>query len=264
MSAIQKISVLVAEDNPVNQEVMIAMLEDCGIRARLAQNGEEALAAMHSDSFDLILMDCQMPVLDGFAATARIRNDTRAYKDIPIVAMTANTVMQSRTECLAAGMNDFITKPVRKRDLEWILSKWLAYQSESAKRTSNMRGSYPPAQEPQAGADPHIDPVVLQNLRLVLKGKFKLMLNTFVASSERSLQHIHAALPSGDVKAIERAAHSMQAAGQIGSRPLHRLAGLTEQAAKGGELAALPDLVDQLSSELAVVKGELQSWADCP
>lgn len=122
----KKISVLVVEDNPVNQEVMLSMLEDYGIDARLAQNGQEAITAVHDFSFDLILMDCQMPVLDGIAATTLIRKTDEADRNIPIIAMTANTMMQDRDECLAAGMNDFLTKPVRKRDLEWILSKWLS------------------------------------------------------------------------------------------------------------------------------------------
>lgn len=101
MQTPQKISVLVAEDNPVNQEIIIAMLQDYGIETELVENGREAVDALEHGPFDLIFMDCQMPGMDGFEATSCIRNSDKDTRNIPIIAMTANVMMQDRTECFA-------------------------------------------------------------------------------------------------------------------------------------------------------------------
>lgn len=253
----KKISVLVVEDNPVNQEVMLSMLEDYGIDARLAQNGQEAITAVHDFSFDLILMDCQMPVLDGIAATTLIRKTDEVDRNIPIIAMTANTMMQDRDECLAAGMNDFLTKPVRKRDLEWILSKWASCIFGAGDMNRFARGASPSPLEGRQLDAPHLDTDVLVKLQAALKDRFPLMLETFLGSSERSLSHIAEAIETADMMTVARSAHSMKAAGQIGAMPLYHLAGLVERAAKTNDSSALPDLLTQLKAEFQLVQSEI-------
>ena len=106
--------VLLAEDNPVNVEVASAMLESLGLDVSRACNGQEALHTLQSGDFDLVLMDCQMPVMDGFAATTEIRRHEQQHgraRSLPIIAITANALQGDRESCLAAGMDDYLSKP---------------------------------------------------------------------------------------------------------------------------------------------------------
>ena len=120
-----KVRVLLAEDNLVNQKVALIMLQKFGIEADVVATGVEALDALVGVAYDLILMDCQMPELDGFEATRRIRERERGSRRIPVVAMTANAMVGDREKCLEAGMDDYIAKPVRAEALHRALSLWL-------------------------------------------------------------------------------------------------------------------------------------------
>jgi PAS domain S-box-containing protein len=117
--------VLVAEDSMVNQVVAARLLERCGVRARVVADGREALAALAESEFDAVLMDCQMPVLDGYGATAEFRRREGEGRRTPVIAMTANAMKGDRERCLAAGMDDYITKPMRSQELAAILDRWL-------------------------------------------------------------------------------------------------------------------------------------------
>jgi CheY-like chemotaxis protein len=119
------IRVLVAEDNPVNQRVAVRMLEKLGIRADVAANGHEAVDLFGLKPYDLILMDCQMPEMDGYHATREIRKRTPPGRRPVIIAMTADAMSGSRERCLDAGMDDYIAKPVRLQDLAAIIDKSL-------------------------------------------------------------------------------------------------------------------------------------------
>jgi two-component system, sensor histidine kinase and response regulator len=116
--------VLVAEDNPVNQRVAIRMLERLRLRVDIAADGREAVEMAQMLSYDLILMDCQMPGMDGYEATQEIRARERGGTRIPILAMTAEGISGCKEACLAAGMDDFITKPVTLRKLGEVIQKW--------------------------------------------------------------------------------------------------------------------------------------------
>lgn len=115
--------ILVAEDNPVNREVAVAFLAKLGYRSSTAGNGVEALEAVKSGGFDLVLMDCEMPVMDGFEATRRIRESI--HTGIPIIALTANAMQADRDRCLHEGMSDHLAKPVDLHKLADLLDKWL-------------------------------------------------------------------------------------------------------------------------------------------
>lgn len=126
---------LVAEDNFVNQKIILAMLAKLGFAAQAVANGQEVLSALKERHFDLILMDCQMPEMDGYEATKRIRSAfEKAYSDIPIIALTANALKGDRELCLAVGMDDYASKPVKISDLSIIIEKWL--DTAAAKRRS--------------------------------------------------------------------------------------------------------------------------------
>ncbi len=121
------VKVLLAEDNAVNQQVAVAMLKRIGCLVTVVDNGHEAIAALEREAFDLVLMDCQMPDMDGLAATAEIRR--RFGRQTPIVALTANASGEDRQQCLAAGMDDHLPKPVRPDDVRVMIERWTRYRS---------------------------------------------------------------------------------------------------------------------------------------
>jgi signal transduction histidine kinase/ActR/RegA family two-component response regulator len=121
---------LLVEDNAINQKVALAMLKNLGYQVDVARNGVEAVKAVTSTHFDLVLMDCLMPEMDGFEATRSIRGHGQHCAEIPIIAMTANAFAEDRDACLAAGMTDYLSKPVREAELRSKLERWLAaYES---------------------------------------------------------------------------------------------------------------------------------------
>jgi CheY-like chemotaxis protein len=121
--------VLVAEDNPVNQLVAVRLLAKLGVEVEVVANGALALEALQRDVFDLVLMDCQMPEVDGYEATARLRElrDSASSPRIPVVALTANAMSGDRERCLAAGMDDYLSKPFTVDDLGRVLASWLPH-----------------------------------------------------------------------------------------------------------------------------------------
>jgi len=125
--------VLLVEDNFVNQRVAIYMLSKLGAQVDVAKHGREAIEILKNACYDLVLMDCQMPEMDGFEATRMIRDPTSAVldHDVPVVAMTANAFAEDRARALAAGMNDFLAKPVDRSVLASTLAKWMKAQQRS-------------------------------------------------------------------------------------------------------------------------------------
>jgi CheY-like chemotaxis protein len=116
--------ILVAEDNPVNQLVAVHLLEGMGYAVEAVETGQQAVDALHRQPYDLVLMDCRMPEMDGFAATAAIRREEGSRSHTPIVAMTANALAGDAEKCLAAGMDDYVAKPVTAERLAAVVARW--------------------------------------------------------------------------------------------------------------------------------------------
>jgi CheY-like chemotaxis protein len=145
--------ILVAEDNLINQKLTVRMLEKLGYQSDVVENGQEVLSALAQGSYALVLMDCQMPLMDGLEATKLIRQrETRAQEaavgdspethHITIVALTANAMSGDRERCLAAGMDDYLTKPVRKEDLRRVLDRWAPGRTCRRSRAPSKRARH--------------------------------------------------------------------------------------------------------------------------
>jgi CheY-like chemotaxis protein len=126
LSANQTAKILLVEDNLVNQKLALALLKKMGLSATVAQNGQEALEFLAQQPFDVVLMDCQMPIKDGYQATKELRASNLANKNIPVMAMTANAMQGDEEKCYASGMSDYLTKPVNPNIMAQKLTKWLS------------------------------------------------------------------------------------------------------------------------------------------
>jgi CheY-like chemotaxis protein len=129
----RQLRILLAEDNPVNQRLAVHMLEKMGHLVAMAQTGKEALDALRAGKFDLVLMDLQMPEMDGFAATRKIRKTEQGGQDrLPVIAMTAHAMKGDHEECLAAGMDDYLAKPINSEELRQVIERVMTARKEPA------------------------------------------------------------------------------------------------------------------------------------
>ena len=243
-------SVLLVEDNPINQAVAKAMLTKLGLRWQLAKHGEEAVAWVLSHDFDLVLMDCQMPVMDGFEATAAIRSLPGGRgASLPIVALTANTLQGDEQRCRDAGMDGFLAKPYTLAQLQGTLSGWLA--------TALV------ATETAPPAAPAINPRSIGMLReLDEPGSQTLvsqLVTMFLASADAQLALLDAAVADGQAKALGKLAHGMKSnSANLGADALSAFYRELERFAREGRMADAPPLIERLRVEQRRVVLELR------
>jgi CheY-like chemotaxis protein len=225
----QRGTVLLVEDNPVNQQVAKAMLENRGLRVEIANNGEEALARVAAGNFDLVLMDCQMPVMDGFQATAAIRqSQVGAPRRLPIVALTANAMEGDRERCLAAGMDDYLPKPHTLAQLERVVARWLSPagpDAPSADPTASGAG------RGEADDDTVLNMKLLEQFRGLDPsggmGLVKQIVEVYLNTAEDTVCQIEQAVAAGDAETLRRAAHTLKSSSvNVGAE---RLSGLFRQ-----------------------------------
>jgi PAS domain S-box-containing protein len=190
--------ILIAEDNVVNQKVAVRQLQKLGYRADAVADGREALEALERIPYDLVLMDCQMPQMDGYEATAQIRWCEGRTKHTPIIAMTAHALEGDRAKCLAAGMDDYISKPVKSEELRRVLEKWLSRAGEnsdgSAVRTESL-----------------IPPVDIERLNLAIgdePDEMREVVDLYIESMTKNLKELAVAIAEGNAKSVELIAHN--------------------------------------------------------
>jgi two-component system, sensor histidine kinase and response regulator len=236
--------VLLAEDNAVNQRVAIRMLEGSGHAVTLAKNGREAVTAAEQNEFDLILMDVQMPEMDGFEATAAIRGRQAGtgYR-IPIVAMTAHAMKGDRERCLAAGMDEYLTKPVDRDELLRILSWAAGCSTEERKSTTVDTDTPPPA--------PVFDRAAALGRLGGDGGLLAELAALFREEGPRAIREIAAALAAADAPGVRRSAHGLKgAAGYLGGTLVAAAAHRIELLGAAGDMAPIPDALQALQAEV--------------
>jgi CheY-like chemotaxis protein len=250
--------ILLVEDNEINQEVAMGQLEDAEAFVDLAGNGEVALRMIRDNDYDAVLMDMQMPVMDGIEATRIIRSNPR-FEALPIIAMTANAMASDRILCLEAGMNDHIAKPIDPDQLFGVLLRWIRRDSDG------KAAKAPAAAQP---ADGHAGEAELSipgiDVRAGLKRtgsnrrRYEILLRKFAEQQADAVAAMKKALSAGDRATAERAAHSLKgAAGTLGANALSEAAAKVETAIKSGH--GVDDAIRFLSLSLDTVLAELRA-----
>ena len=241
--------ILVAEDNPVNQLVVLEQLKSLGFAATAVSNGVEAVATLETAEtpFDLVLMDCQMPELDGYETTRRIRARDGERWQIPVVALTAHAMQGDREKCLAAGMNDYIAKPFRVDSLRRILHRWLTPGEDDAGATESRELAGRAEQEGREGKDA-VSPDALERLRSLGRATGREVLFEAVEAfrSRPHLAGLKEVLASRDRRNLELRAHSLK--GSSGMLGAERLAGLCAELERGAAVADLETCARQLTA----------------
>jgi len=250
--------ILVAEDEPVNRRVAESLLKLMGHRVGTVEDGQAAVEAWQEGQYDLILMDCQMPRLDGYAATRQIRELEPKGQHIPIIALTANAVPGAEAECLGAGMDAYLPKPFDRDELEDLLDHHLPRHRTVGNPPTGCEMSHDAA-TPSAVASISglakklaVDLDALRASGVDDAALQQELLELFVNSGQTSLAEIERAASASDMLAITKAAHRLKgSSGYVFATAVNRCATEIEAAARAGHCESLPPLVAQLRSELA-------------
>jgi CheY-like chemotaxis protein/HPt (histidine-containing phosphotransfer) domain-containing protein len=245
--------VLVVEDNPTNQQVANAMLRSLGVQVTLASNGQEAVELVQNCDFDLVLMDCQMPVMDGYQATAAIRQLPLGRGErLPIAAVTANALQGDEQNCLEAGMNDFLPKPFKLAQLQALLARWLPRAGETSSTTTVLA-----AAARDASVVPGSDAIDLRELQSVREldpaggmDLVKTILRIFIESAGESVARIENAILARDGGQLAAAAHALKSStANVGAKTLSEFYRRLEQLGREGRLADARELLIQVRPE---------------
>jgi len=251
-------AVLVAEDNPINQVVAARLLEQRGIRVQIASDGAEAVRAVRATPFSAVLMDCQMPVQDGYEATAAIRALTGPAGATPIIAMTANAMPGDRERCLAAGMDDYMAKPLAPGALEAMLDCWVWSPGARPRDQGDAGSPRSRVGSPTAGEALFVPPSVCGGTegRALLRE----LADLFFAQTPRDLERLSSAIAGRDPVATRRAAHLLKGSCHaFGARRMAACASALEQDAARAEVDDAAVLQDVLADLLERTREAVES-----
>jgi len=255
--------VLVAEDNVINQRVAVAMLRHLGFDVDVVADGADAVRAAVATHYRLILMDCQLPGLDGYRATAEIRRLQEPPRRTPVIAVTGSEAAADRQRCLAAGMDDHVAKPLRLKALTSLISRW-APQGPPASVTDEPTE---PSKVNGSAADPDravLDAGVVARLERLgaaagedLLGQLAAL---FLADAKTRVGSLRQALAEGDALAVVRSAHSLTgSSSNLGATELSRLCGILAADGRAAELVGRSALIDGIEAELDRVRSALDA-----
>ena len=259
------VSVLVAEDNPVNREVTAEMLAAEGYHAHTVCNGREAVKAMMNHTFDLVFMDCQMPEMDGFAATTaiRIREKDLGLPRVPIVALTAHATAGDRERCLAQDMDDYLSKPFRQPQLITVVRRWV---SQSSSSPSNKPDSISQAASEFAAVTESTDALderTLQGIRALRRpGRpdvYADLLSRYLESSRQSIELMRWHIAEQNAAELFQTAHSLKSSsGMFGARILAERIKTLETIASSGDLSSAPAAFAEVEKEYLRAKRSIE------
>jgi two-component system sensor histidine kinase/response regulator len=274
--------VLLAEDNPVNVEVAKAMLHSLGLAVHCVRHGAEALAALRDQHFDAVLMDCQMPVMDGFAATAAIRRSEqegsaagatrRGARHVPIIAITANALQGDREACLAAGMDDYLSKPFSQQALHAVVGRWIALPAMIEQDT--LVPCPPALPKPAVARVPApctapaaINERALDAIRALSRERGDALVNRVVSAwvddTPQCLRALHQTIAERDAPGMRKVAHSLKSASaNVGADGFARLCRQLEQLARDEAIAGASGILNDMEQEFHAVRHSLQALVE--
>jgi CheY-like chemotaxis protein len=277
------LKVLLVEDNSINQEIGIAMLESLGCSVVIADTGVIALEALEKEAFDIILMDCQMPGMDGYEATSKIRmNEQRSEKSgmerkrTCIVALTANALLGDREKCLAAGMDDYLSKPFTIEQLHTVMSRWLSVNPLAGVHSSGAPGTGCEFRyDSGISEDGHnnvmhlnlsvIDQDVLKALAALQKpGKRDIcgnLINKYLTTFPTRLADLDRAVEINDIKSMDLIAHNLKSnCRMVGANALAELFSQIEQLSKNNTADGATELIGKIENDFVAVKNALSDF----
>ena len=283
-----QVRILLAEDNIINQEVASAMLEKLGLRADMVANGEEALKVLADSSYDLVLMDVQMPVMDGITATREIRKQELGMKDgrvqdresngrhfsshLTIIGLTANAVGGDREACLMAGMDDYLQKPVSLQSLTTMMEKWLPSESAAHEEQATLPlfheqedsggAGVPPAVLQEAGRDgpPIWDRAALLERISGDEAREKKLLVSFLTHMPQQIASLRKDTVDGNVESAARQSHNIKGTSAIvGGEAMRAVAAAMENAGNAEDMEGIKSRLDNLEYEFSRLKQELEN-----
>ncbi len=276
-----RLNILVAEDHPINQQVIVQQLETLGYQCECVSNGLEAIARLDQKQYDLVLMDCQMPGLDGYETTQEIRkreaagslgpspsrdyppqDDSTPHKTI-VIALTAHAMPAEREKCLAAGMDDYISKPVDLHHLSRLLEQWIAFSNPSSSLSKHRQPEFPTPENPPsptpAIAPDSAEPINLDRLAQISRGKSALqrrLLEAFAKTATIDTEAIASAIQANDCVKVDRVSHRLKgASANVGAQAM------SAQAEHLGTLAR-ENRLSEADAALSCLQAQLQSVCD--
>ena len=254
------IRILLVEDNNTNQLVALGILKKLGLNADVANNGVEALSILEKQPYDLVLMDVQMPEMDGLEVTRRIRSPQSAVLDhgLPVIAMTAMAFKDDREACLAAGMNAYVSKPIEPKALVEVLKRWLP--EKAPEKAPPEKATTLPNQEATPENQPAVfDRAAMMNRLMYDEDLARLVIRSFLEDIPRQIQQLKDFLARGDAASAERQAHTIKgASANIDALALHFLAGEMEKIGKGGDLGAMKEKLPELDVQFERLRDVLK------
>lgn len=253
-----RFKLLLVEDNQTNQDVALGMLENFGYRADVAGDGRTALSALAQADYDLVLMDCQLPDLDGYEATRLIRSPESPVRnhDIPVIAMTAHAMAGDREKCLASGMNDYISKPIDSALLERAVERWTGASRQACgvmPKTAQVPVPVPSALEFNE-----------EDLLERLSGNEILaqrIVSRFLEGMPQQLDALAEAVNRYDSMAARQGAHAIKgAAANVGGQQMSQLAAQLEKLGRDGDLSPAADVLRQLQGSFARTRTPMEEF----
>jgi CheY-like chemotaxis protein len=274
------IKVLLAEDNPINQEIGIAMLESLGCTVVIAETGTMAIEALGRETFDLVFMDCQMPEIDGYDATRIIRKNEREaalsnpeHRRTCIIALTANALMGDREKCLAAGMDDYLAKPFTTEQIYKVISRCIGGYSETVGDKSGLSASEVEIiSDANVSGDEHgfltnsnsavVDKTFIDEIATLQKpGKPNILekiIDKYLESFPNRTENLNQAVIANDIDNMRLLAHSMKSSSaMLGATAMAELFNEVEQLALSGTIEGAAELVTKIESNYGLLKDSL-------
>ena len=257
---LDKFRILLVEDNITNQQVAMGILRKTGVRVDAVANGREAITALEQMPYDLVFMDVQMPVMDGYEATRIIRDKSSNVRDhsIPVIAMTAHAMQRDKEKCLQAGMNDYLSKPISPSPLAAMLEQWLDYRPELPSNTLENIQEEPPTPE---------NKMLIFNQMEFLERMMddrdlaQMIIDEFLKNTPQLIDEVGIHIKQNEAEKAGNIAHSIKgSAANVSASKLVKVAFSIEQAGKSNDIDAQRTSLTEIKKQFEILKIILQEF----